>query len=113
MLGVGFPPPIHRHETNAVVHRLLAAPFGYGAAHQDGGFVQLSYFQGDENRLYHVVTVDYLAEGNDHMTAFLDAVTSTYTGITLRDVMIDWVKEQTRQGKEIDAVLDGRIRAAN
>lgn len=82
----------------------------------EGGKVKSVTLDGepvDENRLYHVVTVDYLAEGNDHMTAFLDAVTSTYTGITLRDVMIDWVKEQTRQGKEIDAVLDGRIRAAN
>jgi 2',3'-cyclic-nucleotide 2'-phosphodiesterase (5'-nucleotidase family) len=64
----------------------------------------------DENRHYKVVTVDYLAEGNDHMTAFRDAVTCTYTEVTLRDVMIDWMKEQTRQGKVVDSALDGRIK---
>ena len=51
----------------------------------------------DENRVYHVVTVDYLAEGNDNMNAFRDAISLTDTGITLRDVMIEWAKEQTRQ----------------
>ncbi len=64
----------------------------------------------DESRHYKVVTVDYLAEGNDNMAAFRDAVTCTYTGVTLRDLMIDWMKEQTRQGKVIDSSLDGRIK---
>ncbi len=64
----------------------------------------------DENRHYKVVTVDYLAEGNDNMAAFRDAVACTYTGVTLRDVMINWVKEQSRQGKEVDSALDGRIK---
>lgn len=63
----------------------------------------------DENRVYRVVTLDYLAEGNDNMAAFRDALSHTDTGITLRDVMIDWVKEQARQGKEIESALDGRI----
>lgn len=44
------------------------------------------------------------------MTAFRDAVTCTYTEVTLRDVMIDWMKEQTRQGKVVDSALDGRIK---
>ena len=64
----------------------------------------------DESRHYKVVTVDYLAEGNDNMAAFRDAITCTYTGVTLRDVMIDWMKEQTRQGKVVDSALDGRIK---
>ncbi len=64
----------------------------------------------DEDRVYDVVTLDYLAEGNDHMTAFRDAISTSDTGITLRDVMINWVREQTRQGKEIDSTLDGRIK---
>lgn len=64
----------------------------------------------DEDRHYKVVTVDYLAEGNDNMAAFRDAVAHTYTGVTLRDVMINWMKEQTRQGKVVDSVLDGRIK---
>lgn len=63
----------------------------------------------DKDKIYHIVTLDYLAEGNDNMSAFRDAVSSVDTGITLRDVMIDWVKEQTRRGEEIDSQLDGRI----
>lgn len=63
----------------------------------------------DANRIYHVVTLDYLAEGNDSMAAFKNALKRTDTGITLRDVMIRYVKEQTRQGKEITSKLDGRI----
>ncbi|WP_026326996.1 5'-nucleotidase C-terminal domain-containing protein [Proteiniphilum acetatigenes] len=63
----------------------------------------------DKNKIYHIVTLDYLAEGNDNMSAFRDAITSVNTGVTLRDVMIDWVKEQTRRGEEIESVLDGRI----
>lgn len=67
----------------------------------------------DVNRVYRVVTVDYLAEGNDNMTAFRDALSLSDTGITLRDVMIEWIREQTRQGKEIDSSLDGRIKVVN
>lgn len=67
----------------------------------------------DEERIYNIVTVDYLAEGNDNMNAFRDAVSHTDTGITLRDVMIQWVKEQTRLGNEIDSELDGRITLVN
>ena len=63
----------------------------------------------DKDATYHIVTLDYLADGNDNMTSFRNAITSVNTGITLRDVMIDYVKEQTRQGNEIQSLLDGRI----
>ncbi|MDD4778392.1 MAG: 5'-nucleotidase C-terminal domain-containing protein [Fermentimonas sp.] len=63
----------------------------------------------DNDKIYHIVTLDYLAGGNDNMNAFLDAVSVTDTGVTLRDIMIDWVREQTRSGNEITSVLDGRI----
>lgn len=63
----------------------------------------------DKDKIYHIVTLDYLAEGNDNMAAFRNAVTSVNTGVTLRDVMIDWIREQTRRGNEIESTLDGRI----
>lgn len=63
----------------------------------------------DKDKIYHIVTLDYLAEGNDNMSAFHNALTSVDTGVTLRDVMIDWVQEQTRRGNEVESVLDGRI----
>ncbi len=63
----------------------------------------------NDNAIYHIVTLDYLADGNDNMSAFRNAINSVNTGITLRDVMIDFVKEQTRQGNEIESALDKRI----
>ncbi len=63
----------------------------------------------DENKVYTVSTLDYLADGNNDMDALHNALKTTNTGITLRDVMIDYVKEQTRQGNEITSLLDGRI----
>jgi 2',3'-cyclic-nucleotide 2'-phosphodiesterase (5'-nucleotidase family) len=63
----------------------------------------------DENRVYKISTLDYLADGNNDMDALRNAIKVTHTGITLRDVMIDYVKEQTRQGSEITSRLDGRI----
>jgi 2',3'-cyclic-nucleotide 2'-phosphodiesterase (5'-nucleotidase family) len=62
-----------------------------------------------DEKVYHIVTLDYLAEGNDNMGAFRNALSRVDTGVTLRDVMIEYVKEQTRQGKEIVSSLDGRI----
>ncbi|HHX31410.1 MAG TPA: hypothetical protein GX712_02330 [Bacteroidales bacterium] len=63
----------------------------------------------DNNQIYKIVTLDYLAEGNDNMNALLNAISSNNTGVTLRDIMIDWVKEQTRMGNEIESAIDGRI----
>lgn len=63
----------------------------------------------DDNKIYHIVTLDYLADGNDNMAAFKNALKSENSGITLRDIMIDYVKEQTRQGNQVESRLDGRI----
>lgn len=63
----------------------------------------------DNDKIYKIVTLDYLAEGNDNMGAFRSALTSSNSGVTLRDIMIEWVKEQTRQGNKIESTLDKRI----
>ena len=63
----------------------------------------------DNDKIYNVVTIDYLADGNDSMAAFKDAVSMHDTGITLRDIIIDYVREQTAKGKIISSKLDGRI----
>ncbi|MDD5345684.1 MAG: 5'-nucleotidase, partial [Proteiniphilum sp.] len=57
--------------------------------------------------------LDYLAEGNDNMTAMRNALTQHNTGVTLRDVMIDHVKEESRRGNAIRSALDGRITITN
>lgn len=63
----------------------------------------------DSSKIYNIVTIDYLADGNNGMKALRDAVSINNTGITLRDIMIDYVREQTAQGKQISSQLDGRI----
>ena len=63
----------------------------------------------DNDKIYNVVTIDYLADGNDSMRAFKNAVSIHDTGVTLRDVIIDYVRDQTSQGKSITSKLDGRI----
>jgi 2',3'-cyclic-nucleotide 2'-phosphodiesterase (5'-nucleotidase family) len=62
-----------------------------------------------DDKVYHIVTLDYLAEGNDNMSAFRNALLRVDTGVTLRDVMIGYVREQTRRGNKIVSTLDGRI----
>lgn len=63
----------------------------------------------DPQKTYTIITLDYLADGNDGMNAFAKSTERLELGITLRDAMIGYVKEQTAQGKEITSALDGRI----
>lgn len=63
----------------------------------------------DKNRIYKIVTLDYLADGNDHMKAFRNAVKTNVSSLMLRDLMIDYVKQQTLEGNEISSKTDGRI----
>ncbi len=63
----------------------------------------------DPERIYYVSTIDYLAEGNSGMSAMTQAIKCTNTGILLRDVMIDYVKQLTAEGKEITSAIDDRV----
>ena len=79
-----------------------------------GGEVQSVTIDGqpiDPERVYTIVTVNYLAEGNDGMDAFRNAISEYDTGVVLRNLIINHIKEETRQGRKIDAVLDGRVTA--
>lgn len=63
----------------------------------------------DPERIYYVATIDYLAEGNSGMGALTKAVKTTKTGILLRDMMIDYIKQLTAQGKEVKSEIDDRV----
>lgn len=63
----------------------------------------------DRNRIYTIVTLDYLAEGNDGMKALKKAESVMNTGLTLRDFMMDYIKAKARNGEKISSKLDGRI----
>ena len=64
----------------------------------------------DDEKLYTVATVDYLAEGNDGMHALPKAEKRVCPpGATLRSLFIDYVKRQTAAGKAVTARMEDRI----
>ena len=64
----------------------------------------------DDNRLYSIATIDYLAEGNDGLTALTLAQTRTCPdGAVLRDLFIRYVESETAAGRAITSQLEGRI----
>lgn len=63
----------------------------------------------DKNKIYTIVTLDYLADGNDGMDALKNAEETDVTNIVLRDMMMDYIKSQTAKGQKITSALDGRI----
>lgn len=66
----------------------------------------------DDNKEYKVATLDYLAEGNDHMDAFAkiaDTDKMLPPDATIRRLFLNYVNEQTKAGKKIDAQIEGRI----
>lgn len=63
-----------------------------------------------DEQVYTVATIDYLADGNDGMTAFLQAdKRECPEGATLRGLFMDYVKQQTAAGKKITSRMEGRV----
>lgn len=63
----------------------------------------------DNDKVYTIVTLDYLADGNDGMEDMKKALGAEPLKITLRDAIFKYIEEETRQGRKIGARLDGRI----
>lgn len=64
----------------------------------------------EDTTLYTVATIDYLADGNGGMSAFLQAEKRECPeGATLRGLFLDYVRQQTAAGKKITSKLDGRV----
>lgn len=64
----------------------------------------------EDEQLYTVATIDYLADGNGNMDAFLQAQKRECPEeATLRGLFLDYVRNQTAEGKVITSKLDGRI----
>lgn len=64
----------------------------------------------EDDRLYRVATIDYLAEGNDGFTVFQEIQEREQPdGATLRQLFLDYVQEQTRQGRKLEARVEGRL----
>ncbi len=62
----------------------------------------------DDNRIYKVVTIDFLLGGGDSVYALKYAQKSEDCGVYMRDVVIGYIKKLTEQGKMVQAEKDGR-----
>ena len=60
----------------------------------------------EPERIYRVITVNYLAEGNDHLTSFKKSVKQDLSSILVRDAMMQFVKRH----KTITSAIEGRIK---
>ena len=62
----------------------------------------------DKDKIYKLVTIDYLAAGNSDLEVLLDNIKRIDTDITLRSLMINYVQEMTLQNKKITSKIDNR-----
>jgi 2',3'-cyclic-nucleotide 2'-phosphodiesterase (5'-nucleotidase family) len=60
-------------------------------------------------KTYRVVANDYIAKGNDFYQELTKASSAEFFTVSLRAVILDWVKQETAKGNHIYATLDGRI----
>lgn len=68
----------------------------------------------DDEKLYTIATIDYLADGNDGMIALPQAEQRVCPdSALLRDLFMEYVEQQTAAGKVITSSLDGRITVKN
>lgn len=64
----------------------------------------------NSNKVYTIATINYLAEGNDHLDAFKKSSKVEITELLAQDVLLNYVLSETSQGRHIRSSLDGRIK---
>lgn len=64
----------------------------------------------DLNKTYSIATNDYLAGGNDKMSQLAMYVKRTNTSIKVRNMLLDYIKAESKKGNMIQSKLDGRIK---
>ena len=66
----------------------------------------------DPEGSYRFVTIDYVAQGNDGLTAFkkkTDFKPHTTSADNSRDIITDYIREKTAKGELIDSEIEGRM----
>lgn len=64
----------------------------------------------DDERVYVIATIDYLAEGNDKLVAFLKAEKKvSFEKATIRQIFLDYITSQTAKGEEVTSRMEGRV----
>lgn len=67
----------------------------------------------DINKIYSIATNDFLALGGDMMVQLTRHVKKRNTGLTVRQVFIDYLKSENARGNKIHPVLENRIYKMN
>ena len=67
----------------------------------------------DVNKTYNLLTYDYLANGGDDLECLANPIERKNVGKKVRDALMDYIGDQTRNGKKINAQLDERIVITN
>ncbi len=67
----------------------------------------------NSNKTYSIATIDYLAEGNDGMKALKNAVKREDTKLLMREMLMDYIKRQTAEGKTLNSKIEGRVMIDN
>ena len=65
----------------------------------------------DPNKSYRIATLDYLAEGNDQLTAFksgTDVLSPKKKENNVRFIIMDYMREKTKNGETISSKIEGR-----
>ncbi|UOQ72104.1 5'-nucleotidase C-terminal domain-containing protein [Hymenobacter cellulosilyticus] len=63
----------------------------------------------DPSRTYTIAISDYLAGGGDQMV-FFKAIKPRSTGVLLRTAIVDHIRSLTKQGKPLEAKVEGRVK---
>ncbi|HNX88910.1 MAG TPA: 5'-nucleotidase C-terminal domain-containing protein [Paludibacteraceae bacterium] len=63
----------------------------------------------DVDKLYSIATNDFLAGGNDRMVPLATPEKRVDTGLKIRNILMEYVIRENRNGNKINAKLDGRI----
>jgi 2',3'-cyclic-nucleotide 2'-phosphodiesterase (5'-nucleotidase family) len=64
----------------------------------------------EKDKLYSIATNDYLAGGNDKMVQLAMYEKRVNTGAKIRNILLDYIKNETKKGNKIQSCLDGRIK---
>lgn len=103
----------------------IAATGGEGVSHgvelriNNDGRLKSARLNGGEiitEKKYRVATLDYLAQGNDNLTAFkasTDVKSPQSKDNNVRFIIMRYMKEKMNQGMEVESRIEGRIKTEN
>jgi len=64
----------------------------------------------DIHKTYKLVTYDYLANGGDNLNALLNPLKRVDTDAKVREGLMSYIKDLTKNNQEINTQLDGRVK---